>query len=396
MHRLNTALGMPQHRFASVHVVGTNGKSSVTRMTAALLEAHGLATGAAVSPHARRWSERILLRGAPIGSAEFAAATERVAAAVEVVERALEEGERMTQFEFATAIAFVAFVSARLDAAVIEAGLGGRLDATNTIPSRVTVLTSVGLDHTEWLGETVEEIAAEKLAVLRHGTTLVLGRVPDTVAALAATTAAERGARLVQAAEDPGPEVELARAPGAFQRRNFALASAAAEAFLGELDPARVADVAAAVAVPGRLERIAEDPPTYVDAAHNPDGAGALAEALASVAPGPVVAVLAVLAGKDAEGIVAALAPALDKVVVTELPEAVAGRGTDPSARPRHSRGAGELAAICRQTGLAAEEVPGFAAAAARARELAAAMPGGTVLFTGSHYVLGPARDAVS
>ena len=169
---------MPQHRFASIHVVGTNGKSSVTRMTAALLEAHGVSAGRLRSrrtPRAGpsgRWSAA--RRSAP---AEFAAAVERVAEAAETVNRGLDEGEAVTQFEVATAAAFVALAAARVEAAVIEAGLGGRLDATNTIPSRVTVLTSVGLDHTEWLGETELEIAAEKLAVLRDHTTLVLGRV---------------------------------------------------------------------------------------------------------------------------------------------------------------------------------------------------------------------------
>ena len=144
----------------------------------------------------------------------------------------------MTQFEVATAAAFVAFAAARVKVAAVEAGLGGRLDATNTIPSKVTVLTSIGLDHTEWLGETELEIAAEKLAVLRDHTTLVLGRVSPEVADLARRTAAERGARLIVAPEDPG-KIEL-RAAGRFQRRNFALACAAAEAFLGKLDPARI------------------------------------------------------------------------------------------------------------------------------------------------------------
>ncbi len=254
MHRLSTALGLPQHRFASIHVVGTNGKSSVTQMVAALLEAHGIRTGACVSPHARRWSERVLIGGEEIDEAAFAAAVERAAQAAETVNRGLEPGEAVTQFELATAAAFVAFAAARVEVAVVEAGLGGRLDATNTIPSRVTVLTSIGLDHTDWLGETELEIAAEKLAVLRDHTTLVLGRVGPEVAALAERTAAERGAKLIVAPEDPGA-VEL-RAPGHFQRRNFALATAAARAFLGDLDPAAVATVAATMTVPGRLERV--------------------------------------------------------------------------------------------------------------------------------------------
>jgi dihydrofolate synthase / folylpolyglutamate synthase len=392
MHKLTTALGMPQHRFASIHVVGTNGKSSVTRMIEALLEAHGVSAGACVSPHASRWSERTLIHGEKIGTAEFAAAVERVAQAAEVVNRTLEEGEAVTQFEAATAATFVALAAARVQAAAIEAGLGGRLDATNTIPSRVTVLTSIGLDHTEWLGESEAEIAAEKLAVLRDHSTLVLGRVSAEVAALAARTAAEGGARLVQAPEDPGPELCL-RAPGSFQRRNFALALAAAEAFLGQLSPDRVAEVAATLTIPGRLEQIAADPPVFIDAAHNPDGAAALAEALPAIAAGrPVVACLAILADKDAEAMARALAPVLDRAVCAELPaEALSAQGRPGAA----SHPAAELAAACEAAGLPAEPEPSFPEALRRARQLASEPPGGTLLVTGSHYVLAPARAAL-
>ncbi|HXV52928.1 MAG TPA: hypothetical protein VD765_06840, partial [Solirubrobacterales bacterium] len=133
IQRLVTALGMPQHRFASAHVVGTNGKSSVTEMIAALLEAHGLAAGAYLSPHDERWRERIRIRGAEIEPDAFGAAVERVAQAVEVVERSLDPGEAVTQFEADTASAFVALAAARVDVGVIEAGLGGRLDATNVL-----------------------------------------------------------------------------------------------------------------------------------------------------------------------------------------------------------------------------------------------------------------------
>lgn len=389
MRKLTTALGMPQNRFASIHVVGTNGKSSVTRMTAALLDAHGVPSGACVSPHTTSWRERTLIGGEEVGERQWTEAVEQVAQAAAGVDRALEEGDAVTQFEAATAATFVALARARVEAAVIEAGLGGRLDATNTIPSRVTVLTSIGLDHTEWLGETETEIAAEKLAVLRDQTTLVLGRVSAPVAELAEVTARERGARLVRAPEDPGPELEL-RATGPFQRRNFALARAAAEAFLGELDPSLVAEVAARVAVPGRLELIAEDPPTYVDAAHNPDGAAALAEALPGVADGRrVVACLAILADKDAAAMVRALAPALDRAVCTELPpSALEGHGR-PGAR---SRPAVELLAACDAVGLAAEAEPDFEAALRRARELAAEPPPGLALVAGSHYAIAPAR----
>jgi dihydrofolate synthase/folylpolyglutamate synthase len=398
MRALSTLLGLPQHRFASIHVVGTNGKSSVTRMIAALLEAHGVSAGACVSPHTTRWSERILVHGREIGAAEFAAAVERAAVAAETVNRSLEEGEAVTQFELATAATFVALANARVKAAVVEAGLGGRLDATNTIPSKVTVLTSVGLDHTEWLGESEGEIAAEKLAVLRDHTTLVLGRVSVPVGEMAERTARERGAKLIVAPEDPGPEIRL-RAAGGFQRRNFALACAAAEAFLGELDPERAVQVATSIEIPGRLERIDADPPAFLDAAHNPDGAKALAEALPEIAGDrPVIACLAVLADKDAKAMIEALAPVLARAICTELPAPPADGpksqvGLDFSAR-RRGYSASALARICAESGLAAEAEPDFGAAVARGRELALDA-GGILLVTGSHYALAPARAAL-
>jgi dihydrofolate synthase / folylpolyglutamate synthase len=389
MRKLTTALGLPQHRFASIHVVGTNGKSSVTRMTAALLEAHGLSAGACVSPHTDRWSQRTLIHGEEVGREAWARAVEQVARAAEGVDRTLEEGEAVTQFEAATAAGFVALANARVEAAAIEAGLGGRLDATNTLPSKVTVLTSIGLDHTEWLGETELEIAAEKLAVLRDQTTLVIGEVSAEVEALAEQTARERGARLVRAPADPGPGVRV-RAPGEFQRRNFALACAAAEAFLGRLDPELAAQVAASVSVPGRLELLAERPPTFVDAAHNPAGAAALARSLPALVEGRrAVACLAVLADKDAEAMIRALAPVLDRAVCTELPAAALEGHGRPGAR---SRPAAELAAICEAAGLPAQAVPDFATALPRARALAAEPPEGALLVAGSHYAIAPAR----
>ena len=393
MYKLTTALGLPQNRFGSIHVVGTNGKSSVTRMVAALLEAHGVGSGACLSPHTARWSERTLIHGEEVPAGEWADAVETVARATEGVNRTLEEGDAVTQFEAATAATFVALAAARVEAAAIEAGLGGRLDATNTIPSRVTVLTSIGLDHTEWLGETELEIAAEKLAVLRDQTTLVLGRVSPAVAELAERIAAERGARLIHAPEDPGSGLRL-RAAGEFQRRNFALATCAAEAFLGRLEPERVGEVAASVAIPGRLEQVSSGPPVYIDAAHNPDGVTALAEALPAVTGGRrVVACLAVLADKDAAAMVAALARVLDHAVCTELP------GDDLKAHGRpgaRSRPAGELLSACEGVGLRAEAQPDFRAALARAITLAAEPPEGAVLVTGSHYGIAPARAALA
>jgi dihydrofolate synthase/folylpolyglutamate synthase len=389
MRKLTAALGFPQHRFASIHVVGTNGKSSATRMTAALLEAHGLSAGASISPHTDHWSERTLVHGQEVAPEAWEKAVEQVARAAEGVNRTLEEGEAVTQFEAATAASFVALANARVQAAVVEAGLGGRLDATNTIPSKVTVLTSIGLDHTEWLGDTEVEIAAEKLAVLRDQTTLVLGEVSAEVRGLAEETARERGALLVRPPVDPGPEVRL-RAPGEFQRRNFAIACAAAEAFLGHLDGEVATRVAASVTVPGRLELIAEAPPVFVDAAHNPAGAAALAESLPAVAGGKrVVACLAILADKDAGAMIAALSPVLDRAVCTELPAAALEGHGRPGAR---SRPASELAGACEETGLAAEAEPNFEAALRRAVSLASEEPEGVALVAGSHYAIAPAR----
>jgi len=396
MRALSTLLGLPQHRFASVHVVGTNGKSSVARMIAALLEAHGVAAGASISPHAAHWSERVLIDGEEIGAGEFAVAVERAAQAAEAVNRGLGEGGAVTQFELATAASFVALANAGVDAATIEAGLGGRLDATNTIPSRVTVLTSIGLDHTDWLGETEEKIAAEKLAVLRDQTTLVLGQVSAAVAALAERAAAERGAELIVAPEDPGAEIRL-RPAGAFQRRNFALACAAAEAFLGELDPDKIAAVAAEIEIPGRLETISGDPPALLDAAHNPDGAKALAAALPEATGGrPVIAVLAILADKDAPAMIEALAPALTQAVCTNLPPADGPESGLYGRFQARRRGfeAGELVRACEGLGLAGEAQPDFAAAVARGQQLARET-GGVLLVTGSHYALAPAREAL-
>jgi dihydrofolate synthase/folylpolyglutamate synthase len=388
MHRLTTVLGMPQHRFASVHVVGTNGKSSVTQMTAALLEAHGVSAGACVSPHISRWAERVRIRGEQIEARAFSASVERAAEAAEVVNRSLEEGEAVTQFELSTAAAFVALAAARVGAGVIEAGLGGRLDATNVIPSRVTVLTSVGLDHTEWLGESELEIAAEKLAVLRDQSTLVTGRLSDEVSALAERVAAERGAKLVSAPDDPGAGIPV-RAAGPFQRRNFAIACAAAGSFLGGLDPDLVRAVGAEVVVAGRLERIADDPPTFIDAAHNPDAAAALAEALPELSGGkPVVACLAILADKDAPGMLEALAPALDAVLCTEFgPEQLRASGRPGStAWP-----AAELVSLAEGLGIDAIAEPEPAAALPGARAEARSR-GGVLLVAGSHYLLATAR----
>ena len=384
IRRLVSLLGMPQHRFASIHVVGTNGKSSVAEMTGALLRAHGKAVGVYLSPHTERWSERVRIGGAEIAPGEFAAAAERVAQSIETVNRTLAEDESVTQFEAVTAIAFVALASAGVEFGVIEAGLGGRLDATNVLPSGATVLTSVGLEHTQWLGDTQEAIAAEKLAVLRDHTTLVIGRLDEGARELAIRTAAERNARLIAAGElDPGVRLAV---PGAYQRRNFAVATAVAGATLGALDHDRVQTVAEGLELPGRVQLLEGDPPVILDAAHNPDGARALAEALPeAVGQAPVVACLASLADKDAAGVLAALAPRLAAAICTELPGERLARAGRPGAA---ATDAARLAELARDAGLTAvDAVPEPAAAVERARELARGQ-GGVALVTGSHYLL--------
>jgi dihydrofolate synthase / folylpolyglutamate synthase len=385
IRRLVSALGMPQHRFASIHVVGTNGKSSVTEVTSAVLEAHGVPTGAYLSPHEERWSERVRVGGAEIGPDAFGSAVERVAASVEAVNRTLpDEGDAVTQFEALTAAAFVALAAAGVEVGVVEAGLGGRLDATNVLPSRVAALTSVGLEHTQWLGETEVEIAAEKLAVLRDHTTLVLGQVGDEVEALARRTAAERHARFVPV-RGLSPQVELTT-PAPYARRNFAVALACADMIVDRLDPERVSGVAGGLELHGRMEVVEGDPPLILDSAHNPAGATALAEALPAVAGGrPIVGCIATLADKDAAGILGALAPQLAALVTTEIPAARLESVGRPGAR---SIEPAELARLAQVAGIAdVESSSDPADAMERARELARER-GAMALVFGSHYLL--------
>src|ERR687898_791401 len=245
MRRLCSLLGMPQNRFASIHVVGTNGKTSVARMTAALLEAHGVSAGAYVSPHIRSWPERILIGGEPISEDAFTAALERAEQSAQVADRSAGDEGPITQYELLTAAAFLAFAEARVEYAVIEAGLGGRLDATNVIPSKLTVLTSVGLDHTEWLGETLEEIAAEKLAVLRDHTALITGLVPaEEEPPIEREVERKHATRIsIQVATTtdgtPGDDEEE-DAPVNFRMTNVALAMSATQEALGQIDSEKV------------------------------------------------------------------------------------------------------------------------------------------------------------
>ena len=375
MRRLMTTLGHPQNAFDSIHVVGTNGKSSTTRMIAAILARHGLKVGAYTSPHLVSFAERIQIEERDLEPAAFAAAAGRAAHASQLVNHSLADGDGVTQFEALTAAAYSELAMRGVEAAAIEAGLGGRYDATNVIPSTVQVLTSVGLEHTRWLGPTVTHIAAEKLDVVREGGTLVLGHGlhPDAVAVAREVTSA-RGARIVNAPEDPGVAVA---ALGSFQRRNFALARAAAEAYLGSLDERAVADAAAHTRVPGRLQIVGREPLTLLDGAHNPDGVAALVESLRepfAAGRSPLVAVVSILDDKDAAGMLEALLPACDALVFTS--------SHNPRALP-----APTLQSLARQLeGPPAEIVGDPRAAVEHASQLAG--PGGMVLATGSIYLV--------
>ena len=376
MHRLMTVLGLPQRRFASVHVVGTNGKSSTVRFCAAILERHGLRTGSYTSPHLRSFRERIEVGEQPVSESDFAAAVTRAAAAAEMVNRTADEDDRVTQFEALTAAAYHELSRRGVEVAVIEAGLGGRFDATNVIPSKVQVLTSVGLEHTRWLGPTREDIAEEKLAVVGDHGTLVLGALDSASRGVAERVAAERHAKLVEVGPAPDRGLRL-RAPGRFQRDNFALATAAAEAFLGRpLDAAAVRSAASATLVRGRAEIVAHEPLTVYDGAHNPAGAHVMAESLEELLRGrhPRVAVIGVLEDKDAAGMLTELLPQFDRIVFTR------------SQNPR-SLSPATLASLAEKlSGPPSEIVADPLEAVERAR--ARAGEGGAVLATGSIYLI--------
>jgi dihydrofolate synthase / folylpolyglutamate synthase len=373
MHKLMTVLGLPQRRFASIHVVGSNGKSSTVRFCAAILERHGLRTGSYTSPHLRSFRERIEVGEEPVGEADFAAAVQRAAHAAELVNRTQGPDDHVTQFEALTAATYHELGRRGVEVAVIEAGLGGRFDATNVIPSQVQVLTTVGLEHTRWLGPTLTHIAEEKLAVVRDQGTLVVGRLDPESWAVAERVAREHHVPLVAPA-DLGLNLLAA---GRFQRANFAIAAAAAEAFLGRpLDRAALARAAAETLIPGRLDVVAQRPLTVYDGAHNPEGAHALAESLDDVLGErrPRVAVIGVLEDKDAAGMLGELLPRLDRVVFTH---------------PRNPRSLppATLATLAEKLGgPPGETIVRPRSALDHARALAG--PEGAVLATGSIYLI--------
>ena len=380
MRRMMTALESPERRFDTIQVLGTNGKSSTTRMIAAILARHGLRSGAYLSPHLVSYRERVLVGERELSGVEFAAAVARAAWAAERVNRTLAEDDHVTQFELLTAAALWQMAQRGVEVAVVEAGLGGRYDATSVIDAGISVLTNVGLEHTRWLGPTLTDIAEEKLAALQPDATLVLGAgLAPPALAVAERVAAERGARIMRG--KPASLAAPLRAQGPFQRRNFALARAAAESYLGaagvRMRERAVAEAAASVDVPGRLQLVDSDPPTLLDSAHNPDAATALVEALPEVLPlRPLALVLGVLEDKDAARMLRGLLPLCERAWFTAPPSS---RALPPAA----------LQSLARQLGFGASACEPRPARALAQAQVYARERSGAVLATGSVYLIG-------
>lgn len=335
-------LGNPQRAYPSIHITGTNGKSSTARMIDALLRAHGLRTGRYTSPHLESVRERISLDGEPVSEERFVEIYREVEPLAALVDKRYDEP--LTYFDMTTALAFAGFADAPVDVAVVEVGLGGETDSTNVLAAPVCVLTPIGLDHMEWLGDTVEDIAWMKLGIVHRGATLVSAVQPDEAAHPILERCAQVDATLAREGNEFGVlrralavggqeltlqglggvyEGVLLPLHGAHQAQNAAVALAAVEAFLGagprrQLDPDAVREGFGSVAVPGRLERVRTSPTVLLDTAHNPAGMAATAAALVEEFRFQrLVGVVAVLGDKDASGMLHELEPVLDAVVVT-------------------------------------------------------------------------------
>jgi dihydrofolate synthase / folylpolyglutamate synthase len=338
-------LGDPQRAYRVVHLTGTNGKTSTSRMVERLVREHGLRTGRFTSPHLTRVNERIAIDGEPIDDQTFVATYRDVLPYVEMVDaRSAERGEpRLSFFEVFVIMAFAAFADAPVDVAVIEVGMGGLWDATNVADGEVAVITPVGMDHERWLGDTLLEIATVKAGIVKDGATLVLAEQDRDVDGVILEIAAERGARVVREGVDiavverqvaVGGQVLTLRGLGGvytdiflplhgeFQAHNALLALVATEALLtgGAALDGGVVEVAFGDATsPGRLEIVRSSPTVVVDAAHNPAGAQSLVSSLdEAFAFQRVVGVVGVMADKDPEGILSVLEPELAEIVVTQ------------------------------------------------------------------------------
>lgn len=355
-------LGSPQRGYPSIHIAGTNGKTSVARMVDALLTALHRRTGRTTSPHLQSAVERIAIDNKPITPAQYVATYEEIEPFVALVDEQSEAGllgkagPRLSKFEVVTAMAFAAFADAPIDVAVVEVGMGGRWDATNVVDAPVAVITPIGVDHTEYLGTEIADIAAEKAGIIARqkdeivpvgtdlSTVAVIGRqVPEAMEVVLAETVRADAAVAREDAEFAvlgrqvaigGQVLELQGLGGVYseiflplhgehQAHNAAIALAAVEAFFGagadrQLDIDAVRAGFAAAVSPGRLERMRSAPTVFIDAAHNPAGAAALAATIAEEFDFRfIIGIVAVMAEKDADGILAALEPAFDQIIVT-------------------------------------------------------------------------------
>ncbi|WP_020661001.1 bifunctional tetrahydrofolate synthase/dihydrofolate synthase [Amycolatopsis benzoatilytica] len=341
---LTTLLGEPNHGYPVLHIAGTNGKGSVARMIDSLLTRMGLRTGRYTSPHLQLVTERIALDGRPVSAARYAELYQDVAPYVAMVDGASADGVPMSKFEVLTGMAFAAFSDAPVEAAVIEAGMGGAWDATNVADGQVAVITPIGLDHTDYLGPTAVDAAAEKAGIIKPGAVAVIGEQDPEVLNVLLKRAVEVDVAVARAGSEFAVlEREIAVGGqmlklqglggvydeiflplhGAHQAANAALALAAVEAFFGagkdkQLVVEAVREAFAEVENPGRLEHVRAAPAVLVDAAHNPMGARALATTIADEFHfRRLVAVVGVLSDKDARGILDALEPVVSDVVVT-------------------------------------------------------------------------------
>lgn len=405
LERINGLLdlmGRPDRAYPIVQVGGTNGKTSTSRMATMLLVAHGLTTGTFISPHLERVEERISVNGYVATTEQFIQAVADVAAFADIYEE--RSRVELSYFELTAAMAFAWFADQAADAAVIEVGLGGRLDATNACSAAVAVITEVGLDHQEYLGDTRPLIAAEKLAIVEQGATLVTGPLDADVWPVVDDVVARQSAIDLRYGRDfrvegasravDGWHLDIAGVHatyeeihlpirGRHQTVNFAIAVAAAEAMIGrELDHGAVVDAAEVTTSPGRMEPVGTAPFILLDGAHNPDGFTALAAAVREEYPTTTwILLTGAMKDKDIEGMYPRLAGLIDAVVVTQPPS--------PHATP-----ADELAGRMRPLiGADAEPVADPLAALARARQLAG--ESGSILVTGSLYLVGEIRAAV-
>jgi len=356
---LTELLGSPQLSYPCIHIAGTNGKTSVARMVDALLTAFSRRTGRTTSPHLQSAVERIAIDGAPVSPALYVDTYREVEPFVELVDARSEAGllggagAPLSKFEVVTAMAFAAFADAPVDVGVIEVGLGGRWDATNVINAPVAVITPIGIDHVEFLGRDLATIAGEKAGIIKKmrddlvpiDTVAVVGlQATEAMEAILAQTIRADAAVAREGSEFAvlgrqvavgGQLLELQGLGGVYseiflplhgehQAHNAVIALAAVEAFFGagadrQLDIDTVRAGFAAATSPGRLERMRTAPTVFIDAAHNPAGAAALAAALADGFDFRfLVGVIAVMADKDADGILAALEPVFDTVVITQ------------------------------------------------------------------------------